>query len=355
MIKCAVPRTGLSIYGRDFRLLIGVGPAKTSSSAVITRLGLHPGIMPGNAAWAKRGQCCGSETYYFTTRYNATHTGEALAAYYTGNPTKLNSSELQWLAEKTPEYADHLLAPYRVAATLEDTAVALLFTVREPLSAHVSLYFYRVAETSLRTKAKANQTGFVDWSRKLVTHFEEYQRCLHGVLDNLLPGAPPDVRKHWAGVQTLDEAIHWTCRANEASLEGIESLMYSRAVSRWRAVLPGARFICTRHDLFVVDAEAAVEKILAALGLPPQPASRFPSPPPTRANVLRPPPVNERPGNSVTPEERVLASPLGARTTASEEVREHMQKLRQIFSNEWEWMKAACDAMNEEGTLRELL
>ena len=354
-IKCGVPQPGVFINGKNFPLLIGVGPAKTSSTAILARLDLHPGILVGNAVWVKRDQCCGSETYFFTVRFNGTHTGEALAAYYRGNPMKLNGPESKWLAEKTPEYADHLLAPYRVAATLEDTAIALLFTVREPLSAHVSLYFYRIGEAKGRTKAVANQSGFVDWSRTLLTRYEEYQRCIEGVLDKLLPGAPPDVRKRWAGVQALDEAIHWECRANITTLEGIESLMYSRTVTRWLAALPGARMICTRHDHFIEDTEAAVEKIFTALSAPAHPASNIPPPLPGRGLIRLAPPVDQRPGNSMTPEERVLASPLGNRTTASEEVREHMQKLKELFANEWEWITAACDAMNEGTLTRKIL
>ena len=341
--------------GRSLPLLLGVGPAKTSSTALFELLGHHPRLVLGNSTLVGH-DCCGSELYYFSRRFNATQPAAGLSKYFTrdgdeegeGEDERL-TKDTQWLAEKTPEYSDHFLVPYRIKATLQPMpgVLSLVFTLRDPLDAHVSLYFYRMARKQLPSSAR----GFLEWSQALYAGHDDYQQCVKKQLkavgwsdinaelvdrrieDTILPKPPT-----WLGIQSVDEAIFQACRAPHFQpsdkLEGLGSLLYSTTLPRWKKVLEGAPSLCVFHQDVIKRPAQEATRVAQFLGLDPLEMDR----------ALRGTPIDTQYASraEVSPEQRVLQAEGGDEKETAAAVRRHMSKLKNLFAGEMEYAKQFC-------------
>lgn len=334
--RCAHPELGVPVAGgAALPLALGVGPAMTGGAPLFeTLLGAHPAILLGDST--QRGhRCCGSELYFFSRRFPGANDGPlaaALAAYFPADA----KPEARWLAEATPEYSDHFLAPYRLRATLQPGATALVFTVRDPLDAHAALYLHRAE----RKGEVPTPKGFLDWSLGLLNGDLTFQRCAADEAARGTPGSSSKlpvlrlgVTPDWVGDQAADEAIFEACRAPAFRpadrLEGVGSLAYSRSMPRWREALDeGVRGVCVFYGDLVADAAHEGRRVAEALGLDPDLV----------------PDVDL--GEALEPEgvatARVLAAAEGGDAATAGAVRWHLARLRYQFAGEMEFAREFC-------------
>jgi hypothetical protein len=365
--------------GRTLPLLLGVGPAKTSSTALFDSLGnASPQILLGNASLQGH-ECCGSELYYFSRRFNRSNPAAGLGAYF---PIE-SKPNANWLAEKTPEYSDHFLAPHRVRDTLQAKALALVFTIRDPVDAHVSLYFYRMQRKNLQSSAR----GFLEWSTALLNANHVYRKCVQEALLARRYKEPlsTEMSPRWVGLQHLDEAVFEKCRAPffkpSDKLEGVGSLEYSLTLPRWKRVFEtsgryfgrnnrhklkiknardaeadnddnGSRdsyigddddakrkaavpMMCVFHENFIRNPEKETKRVAKFIGIDPK-TLNFPSES-----------SNSGKGFERSAEERVFAAE-GARDKATAlELWQHMKRLRGFFSGEMEFAQQFCSEIED--------
>jgi hypothetical protein len=277
VVKCLRPQPGVPFVNDQsvdrLPLLVGVGPAKTGSTYLFSSLDNHPNIVVGNSAVANK-DCCGSELYFFTSHFDYHDPISNLSMYFISG-TKRN---VKWLAEKTPVYHHDLLAPYRMKATIQPSNLALVFTLREPVEAHVSLFFHRMYEKSMFEDWSANRTGYLAWTDQLLDIYDYYQNCARRTRKAMSPGIGDDNGADgnddlsWVGVQYMDEALHYKCLQPSGiyepfNLEGITSLLYAQTLLRWRRTFPTVRATCILHSDIVKDGEKQVERVLSMLGL----------------------------------------------------------------------------------------
>jgi len=114
------------------KLLVGIGPAKSGSSALADMLIEHakPYVEVGNAALGHR-RCCGPELYHFLHEPDCAVFSQFFITPFHQQPRK-------WRFEKTPWYSDHTQTPFYLRTMSRN--VKLLFTYRSPILLDVSLY-----------------------------------------------------------------------------------------------------------------------------------------------------------------------------------------------------------------------
>lgn len=312
-------------------LVLGIGPAKTASTTLFDALNRHPGVLLGNASLQGH-KCCGSELYYFSRHFNHFNPTAGLSEFFNPIADEGNKKpKPSWLAEKTPEYSDHLLVPHRVKATLSTPDwLALAFSIREPIDAHVSLYFHRMELDGLPTSIE----GFIQWSQNLLDKHRNYILCVERILLSL----NQDPSMAWQGNLVLDTMVHFGCRAMHYhpadDMEGIGSLMYSQTMPRWRQVLGNKTpIICVFHSTFLRQPQGEARRVAKFLGLDPE---LLPPPPPDDIDVAS---LLKK-----TSEQRVLATAKGMeKATEAMALREHLEKLKQVFAGETEFAAQFCD------------
>jgi hypothetical protein len=154
---CFREQRGVPLYGKVLPLLLGIGPAKTSSTVLFDLLQTHSAVAVGNST----PKCCTSELYFFQQRFQRNSSGSTMVQHF-----KVFKPQAIWAAEKTPAYFDNPMVPLRVKA-LFGSNVHLLLTHREPVSALVSLFFYRDSRSNLTMpwikRGKSKVDAFVDW------------------------------------------------------------------------------------------------------------------------------------------------------------------------------------------------
>lgn len=355
--------------GRTLPLLLGVGPAKTSSTALFDSLGQHPEIILGNVSLLDHA-CCGSELYYFSRRFNQTSPAAGLGEYFSIK-TKPNAN---WVAEKTPEYSDHFLAPYRVRGTLRSPlALALVFTIRDPVDAHVSLYFYRMQRKNLKSSAK----GFLEWSRGLLQAHHVYRKCVQTELlaQKYKEPISTEISPRWIGVQRLDTAVFEKCRQPyfkpSDRLEGVGSLEYSQTLPRWKRVFDtggssgavdqkiqnthtrkgsddgegltlktktthAVPMMCVFHQDFIRNPERETKKVAKFIGLDPE---KLVTDLPGSRSIIR------SDGFERSGEDRVFAAKGAEDKATAVELWHHMKRLRGFFSGEMEFAQQFCSEL----------
>lgn len=342
LVRCTLSQPGVPVGKRSVPLVLGVGPAKTSSTALFEYLGHHPSILLGNASLLGH-KCCDSELYYFSRRFEGDNPVAGLAKYF----SPAEKSGAKWVAEKTPEYSDHFLVPYRIRATVQPSSAALVYTIRDPIDAHVSLYFYRMKRKNLPASTK----GFVQWSKTLVNAHWQYKFCIERALAaarwdeptaeaeisrrrQLTGNATMPVTPTWVGKQSIDEAVFLTCRAPyfrpADRLEGVGSLAYSQTLPRWKKVMKGSRAMCIFHDEFVQDPKKQVKRVAKLLGVDPD-----------KFKALKGAEVSELSG-----EDRVMGAEGGNDPAIAELARRHLERLRTlVFAGEMEFARKFCSQL----------
>lgn len=357
ILKCLQPQPGVPfVHGTTTHrvpLLLGVGPAKTGSSFLFSSLGRHPNIAMGNAAIANH-DCCESELYFFTSRFDYHDPATNLSRYFlgVGGVSDTSSGGVKWLAEKTPVYHHDLLAPYKVKATIRPDNLALVFTMREPIEAHVSLFFHRMWEESMFEDWSANRTGYLQWTDRLLEFYEFYESCALQTL-----GAAFTYKKNgdddlsWVGVQAIDEALYYKCLQPSGvyqpfNLEGIASLLYAQTLLRWRRVFPNVRATCVFHRDLLKNGEKEVDRVLTMLGL----SRKMTNSDKKRISAPPLPPLEvEGMPSPLVGEARLLAmKEQGENPDATvEAVQQRLNMFKELFQGHWDFALETCSRLNK--------
>jgi hypothetical protein len=154
--------------GPRWSTFLGIGPAKTGSTAVFDMLTKHQNVSMGNSYMGGL-PCCGSELYFFSVeREREIYGGTKRYSLFFDKRNNLKGSAVV-AGEKTPRYSYDPLAAYRAGAMLH-RPVKLIFTVRDELEADMSLYMAR----HIATKYKAD---YLEWVGPRVAIFKEWMQC----------------------------------------------------------------------------------------------------------------------------------------------------------------------------------
>ena len=168
--RCVHLSTGLRCFtSRATPFVVGIGPAKSGSTAVFRTLASHAHIQIGNAG--TRSECCGSELYFFLRpfeRHNFNLSWERLGEYFAGGlPSQSDDSGKRWFGEKTPHYAGHTQVPFLIHAMLP--AALLVFTYRDSLELDASLYAFR--------GMPLRGVPYLDWVKGRVAAHQAWTSC----------------------------------------------------------------------------------------------------------------------------------------------------------------------------------
>jgi len=249
---------------------IGIGPARSGSSNLLWTLKRHPHIQVGEPALHNQSCCPGSELSFFT---NDTLFAKGIE-YYKGY-FETRKPNVKIAGEKTPSYSDHPMVPYRIRAMLGPN-VKLLFTLRDPLEALLSLY-------SLR-----HQEGRVNVSTWFTTLLEDqrlYEKCLQKQLRKVwLINEGKTLNLHetiskleWHSAMMLEELTN-VCWSRPTDMRGqherLQHYIYKENLMRWRTVF-GDRVLCIWNDEFRVNGVNTLNRVLNFLSLAPVPSDFF--------------------------------------------------------------------------------
>jgi len=248
---------------------IGIGPARTGSSNLIWSLKLSPHVQVGIPSLHDQDCCPGSELSFFS---NDTLFQKGIE-YYRGYfaPRKPNT---KIAGEKTPGYSDNPLVPYRIRAML-GPKVKLLFTLREPIEALLSLYI-------LRQEAKKG-VPIVEYFETMMHDQNVYDSCIQGKMDALLGptkfinASYYDVLQsvEWNQAMILDETI-MKCWEMKTSLkwhnERLQHYLYKENLIRWHKVMPN-QVLCIWSDEYRAYGIKALNLILKFLEVDPLPSN----------------------------------------------------------------------------------
>ena len=321
-----------SIEGAGPVLLVGVGPAKSGSTLLFERVAASAGVraaasghgrlapgaerhsgalrMPAGAT-----ACCGMETYFWADPCVASR-GDSAAVYrllhfdFEAPPQQPQPQpQATWLlAEKTPRYADHPMAPWMlhgamlggggggggIAGGARVRAVRAVVTMRRPEEALASLFDYH------RVRGKAG-LEFDEWVAMQLRAEERLTHCIqrvygslgltqhaarpHGAASLLSGGTryphlqpqpqpqpqpqqqkPSPRRSSQWSAEAIDEALHdrcwrpmaydrcWGTQRNgvtpravgggECVEEHVSHYLYADIVARWQAAVGAPNVLC---------------------------------------------------------------------------------------------------------------
>jgi len=261
---------------------IAIDPARSGSSNLLWTLKRHPHVQVGDPALHNQSCCPVSELSFFT---NDTLFAKGIE-YYKGY-FETRKPNVKIAGEKTPSYSDHPMVPYRIRAMLGPN-VKLLFTLRDPLEALLSLY-------SLR-----HQEGRVNVSTWFITLLEDqrmYEKCLQKQLrkvrvepQKLNQTAPRRINEDsplnlhetiskldWYSAMMLEEmtSICWSRPTDmRGQRERLQHYIYKENLMRWRTVF-GDRVLCIWSDEFRANSVNSFNRVLDFLGIVPVPSNFF--------------------------------------------------------------------------------
>ena len=235
---------------KRLRFMVGVGPAKTSSTYLANVFQGSRSVLIGNAELGGQ-QCCSSELYSFLQ-----------PTFSLLNYTRFFNVSIpgdhKYFFEKTPRYSDDELVPHRINAVFND-AVAV-FTYRDPVEAFVSLFFHR-------HRPNATVLQFELFAETSLANFARYRDCTAAVIETVSCNSCNHTQNWWVGTLPVDEQVHSRCRA-ALMPPGDEVLqyMYSYSLPRWVRVFGTDRVVCISHsDLLGNKHNAYLRSIFAAL------------------------------------------------------------------------------------------
>merc|ERR1719320_470335 len=248
---------------------IGIGPARTGSSNLLWSLELHPQIQVGLPSL--NGQdCCPASELQFFYRDNLFDRGiEYYKEYF--EPRKPNTLIA---GEKTPAYSDHPLVPYRIRGTLGPN-VKLLFTLRDPVEAWLSLYNLR--------KEEEKGVTIIEYYHRMIQDQKVYDLCVNATLDVLLSPSGFASGLYYDLLQSVDrstamlfdEAI-MKCWQNETSLkyhkERLHHYFYKENLIRWHKVMPN-QVLCIWNDEYLANPLKSLNVVLEHLNVDQLPPS----------------------------------------------------------------------------------
>ncbi|WPT12228.1 hypothetical protein PSENEW3n2_00003886 [Picochlorum sp. SENEW3] len=237
---------------RYYPLILGVGPAKTGSTALFSMLGGHPEIGLADARAAKKG-CCGSESYFFSQRWPLKNYYYEYGRYF----SKVQSSPptIKYLAEKTPNYHDNPLTPTRIMQLLHPSNTLLVFTLRDPIDAHISLFFHRNLGKNLTLP------DFFRWSQLSLLSFDAWKSCIASAWKSLgYPVEPTTMFSDMARISVTD-------RCSKYYHEGVAQYRYSETLPYWEKWLPDFPKICVLHSKLITMCSQVMDGIQTVANL----------------------------------------------------------------------------------------
>ena len=243
--RCVHLTTGLHCpTARNIPFVVGIGPAKSGSTAIFRTLASHPRVQVGSAGL--RGECCGSELYFFLRpleRRNFNLSWERLGEYFADGLPPHPDGGTRWWGEKTPHYSAQTLVPFLLRAMLP--AVRLVYSLRDSLELDASLYAFR----GMQQRGVAH----LDWVRGRVAAHDEWTACRSRELVRI--GHLSDERLYSGAfsvdtVEGIEATLHASCgqgqfRAN-GTIDAFKEVLNGWNLRRWAFVFPPAQLLCVR-------------------------------------------------------------------------------------------------------------
>ena len=225
---------------RDIPFVVGIGPAKSGSTAVFRTLASHPQIELGNAGL--RGDCCGTELYFFLRpleRRSFNASWERLAEYFKSRLEPLRADSILWWGEKTPRYAGHTLVPFFLRAMLP--AARLVYTSRDSIELDASLYAFRGMKQRMThmTWAQGRVAAHTDWRECRAR--ELLQRNLS---EDGLYGGELGID----AVEKVEASLHARCKQGQfranGTIDAFKEVLNGWNLRRWSFVFPRSQLLC---------------------------------------------------------------------------------------------------------------
>jgi len=253
---------------------IGIGPILSGGTSVLQMLKLHPQVQIGDR-WQnsksilpdnEQADCCkGAELYFFGDERKLS----LGLRYYKGFflPRKPGA---KIAGESSPNYSDHPLLPYRVRAMLGPD-VKLLFTIRDPVDALLSLYLLRNQDERIPAPV---------YFHKLLKDQKAYDDCLETKITSLFRGSGrTSSTLYYEILSSIDLDIHnkmlldetamlcWNQKTSiQYQLERLQQYLYKENLMRWNAVLPN-QILCIWSDEFVATGLETINSVFEFLGV----------------------------------------------------------------------------------------
>lgn len=246
-----------------------MGPARTGSSNLLWSLQLSPHIQIGFPSLHNQDCCPGSELQFFFNDELFVKGIEYYKGYFW--PRKPTT---KIAGEKTPGYSDNPLVPYRIRAML-GPKVKLLFTLREPIEALLSLYF-------LRNEEKKG-VSIVEYFETMMHDQNVYDSCIQAKLDELLGPTTFVNASYYEVLQSVDYNQAMTldettigCWDMKTSLkwhnERLQHYLYKENLIRWQKVMPN-QVLCIWSDEYRAYGRKTLNLILNFLEVDPLPSN----------------------------------------------------------------------------------
>lgn len=282
--------------GKELTYLVGIGPYKTSTTAVLVYLGRSEYITVGSSALEhKDGE---AELDYFTHRFE--QNGQPSLKDLSSRFFKKDKPKALYAAEKSPDYATDLLAPHRVKAMLGDNLV-LVYTVRNPLDSMLSHIFYarwhQIEEERKFTKlAGSPDKYFVEIASAFLSVYRETMDCETALAREMSSSSSANMplfaakqspgegytavhAPAWLGVKEYDELVYSRCYQkyfhdmdkpfpqSEPNQGQMMRNLYSRSMTLWSRVFPGVKMMCIFHQEMVTKPSKPMRRLGKLLGL----------------------------------------------------------------------------------------
>ena len=245
--SCFTKMAGVPISNSTdyYPIILGVGPAKTSSTALFRMLSHHPEVGMGDVS-AVNIPCCAMELAFFGSRWPETNYYHEYGKYFAKVAEK--SSKIKYLAEKTPLYHDFPLVPNRIGKLLHPSNTWLVFTLRDPLEAHISLFLFGHKEKN------PVLLDFLKWSYESLLSFESWRSCSRSSWDSL-GGFPFE---NWTITPDVAEISVFEKCSRYYHL-GVSQYKYSHTLPNWEKILPDFPKICVIHSQLIQNCNQVMD------------------------------------------------------------------------------------------------
>lgn len=262
-------------------VLIGIGSAKTGTTAMVQMLSHHNAVLIGNGQLGGA-QCCYGETYFFSKPNDMIQGWDRYLQFF---PRQRQTSKV--LADKTPKYSKEEFTAYRAKLFLGRTKTKLVMTVRDRFERDVSEYFMRGIKRPYDEDLLERIEGFRKWSMcrsKVLSEVVGNNTHPHGDLFELISVEI---------AQIIARNIHQQCDHYHLGEIPLEAALYERNLYRWATLFGKENIICFDNDMIEADPEklrARLETFLdidpSGWGGPPPPSTRERSSLPQRMEFL---------------------------------------------------------------------
>jgi len=246
-VNCVHTAAGLRcLPSLDVPFVVGIGPAKSGSTAVFRTLSSHSRVEIGSAG--RRGECCFSELYFFVRPFDRKHHNLSVALLQEYFATPFGGAaggSVSWFGEKTPRYSGHTLVPFLVRTLLPEAR--LVYTLRSADELDASLYRFR---------AMHDVMSYDSWVARRVEAHRAWEDCRAAQLRQIGGAAltPPwrlyDGGTPHAAVEAIEALLHGSCgqgahHAN-GTLDTFRDVLPGASLRRWAFSFAEERILCVR-------------------------------------------------------------------------------------------------------------